>query len=104
MLISHSQTTYNLSAYQKKINTFYQELTASLLAGVILQAEVSHLWENYNRHEARRESLLLISQEQKIRDVLHTEILELSHSPTSSSPKQSKRVTTHLLKKKKAYL
>lgn len=42
LLVSHSQITYNLSAYQKHISSFYQELTAPLLAGELLAVEVGH--------------------------------------------------------------
>lgn len=43
LLFSHSQITLNLSAYQKKINSFCQELTAPLLAGDILGTKVGSL-------------------------------------------------------------
>lgn len=47
LLILHSQITYNLSAYRKKINSFYQALTVPLLAGVLLDMKVGKLcWEN----------------------------------------------------------
>lgn len=53
LLFSHSQITYNLSAYQKKTNSFYQELNAPLLGGVVLRIKVGELlrklWEEWSQ-------------------------------------------------------